>query len=176
MPILSPCEPLDIPECYTRPYDIARCLLDRARTGLLSFFPDCDECDQLAAYVNFGALPPADLCDKLVVSLVEVAPRRLNTNSMLWVHQLRYTVEVWVSGFPKAESAGDQYYVPFIVDQDAAAQRMLAIGDAMYRHVVGEWSLCEDLRSCATIEFTSMRPLGPQGGCAGWNFGVNVVP
>jgi hypothetical protein len=123
-------------------------------------------------------LPALDCCDQLTVHVpaiveADTVPGGLGKGTrhrMSRMNHVALTVTI-TRCVPIIDGAGN---LPALAELTAASEQLLADGWALWNHV---WNLvrAKQLFSyCGEVHWDGLRPLGPEGGCAGWTLAFTV--
>ena len=127
------------------------------------------------AFVTFGQ-PVLDCCDQLTVSVGQVldAPTRSGLSAgrevVAKINHAYLIVEI-SRCWPQPDDKGNP---PSAAEQQAAAEQLNADGWALWNHLYCLWASEQLFTFCGEVFWDSLRPLGPNGGCAGWDLAVHI--
>jgi hypothetical protein len=123
------------------------------------------------------AQPVLDCCEELSVSVVQVqdAPLvgGLQAGRQVAAKLNHVFLAVSISRcYPVADNKGNP---PSIAEVETATRQLDADGWALWNHLYCLWTSEELFTFCDEVFWDSLRPLGPQGGCAGWVLGIHMT-
>lgn len=127
-------------------------------------------------FVAFGP-PVLDCCDQLTVYVPQVLDAPLSPGGLSAGRKVAakinhvYLVVTVSRCYPQPDAKGNP---PSVADIEAASDQLNADGWALWNHLYCLWTADELFTFCDEVFWDSLRPLGPQGGCAGWNLGIHM--
>ena len=159
-------------------FTAAQELLDAA-TLVLDDIPDADPSLLGAperAFVAHGA-PVLDCCDQLSVWVPQInsaplAPGGLGAGRQIAARINHVFLTVTISRcYPVPDDRGEP---PPVADIVAASQQLDADAWALWNGLPCLWTSGDLFTVCDEVFWDSLRPIGPQGGCAGWDMGIHI--
>ena len=153
-------------------------LLD-ASINCLDTIPDFDaslEGAPARAFVAHGA-PVLDCCDQLSVWVPQIGEAALSPGGNAAGRKIAGKINhvfltVTISRcYPVPGPKGDP---PPVADIVAASRQLDADAWALWNCLYCLWISGDLFTVCDEVFFDSLRPLGPQGGCAGWDLGIHI--
>jgi len=128
-------------------------------------------------FVAFGP-PVLDCCDQLTVFVPQILDAPFAGQSGLGAGRKVaakinhvYLVVTISRCYPQTDAKGNP---PPVADIEAASDQLNADGWALWNHLYCLWTSGDLFTFCDEVFWDSLRPLGPQGGCAGWNLGIHM--
>ena len=128
-------------------------------------------------FVSFGP-PVLDCCEQLTVYVPQVQDAPVPGQSGLAAGRktaakiTHVFLTVTVSRcYPQPDGKGNP---PSVEAIEEASVQLNADGWALWNHLYCMWTSDELFTFCDEVFWDSLRPLGPQGGCAGWNLGIHM--
>lgn len=126
-------------------------------------------------FVAFGA-PVLDCCDQLTVFVPQVSdaptigglPAGRKVAAKINHVFLIATIS---RCYPVPDDKGNP---PPVADLVAASEQLNADGWALWNHLYSLWTADLLFTFCGEVFWDSLRPVGPQGGCAGWDLGIHI--
>lgn len=128
------------------------------------------------SFVAFGS-PVLDCCDQLTVFVPQVldaptAPGGLGAGRKVAAKINHVFLIVTISRcYPVPDDKGNP---PPVADLVTASEQLNADGWALWNHLYSLWTADLLFTFCGEVFWDFLRPLGPSGGCAGWDMGVHI--
>lgn len=174
------CGPLVLPDgCFDGLYMLGDELVDIGLTAIQPFFPALPGDCTFPGFVGFGDRPqPDDQCNQLTALLqwidrVPVGP----PNACITRWSTSWRIEVVFLVYPHVEDMNVKIFLPSIEEQEVANRWLLAVGAALadgygsaFNAPSGPALIATDSRSMGRL-----KPSGPRGLCAGWNFEATIM-
>lgn len=168
-------------------FDIGEAILAAALTGLAPYLPDpTSPCAPgVQSYVSVN-VPPADNCDVLAVYMTSYGPSQAGLTreargascAPSWPEmEAVWQAELWEAAYPTVDEVGGSFSVPDPSVLDQLNRHVYAHGLAAYNGVMGAW-YNRTLTLPAPVDrlvFSSLVPLGPEGGCVGWRWQMRAT-
>jgi hypothetical protein len=123
-------------------------------------------------------IPALDCCPQLTVHIPDVteapvtpgglaAGRRATSMRMNWIG-LQVTI---VRCVPVVDGNGN---LPTIIQLEDASRQIAADGWALWNHIYNLIRAGDLFSYCGEVHWLGLRPIGPEGGCAGWTLSFQV--
>jgi hypothetical protein len=128
-------------------------------------------------FVAFGP-PVLDCCDQLSVWVPQILDTPLNPGGLSAGRKVAaklthvYLTITISRCYPPSDAKGTP---PSIAALEAAANQLYADGWALWNHLYCLWTSELLFTFCDEVFWDTLRPLGPQGGCAGWDLGIHMT-
>lgn len=181
MPLpFGPCDiPLDV--CCTSLFDVAEHVLDIVLPAVNDCLTpsECSDTPMIAGYVSMGTQIQDPVADYVVVSLQTISTSPGSRDAVgrmqLPMYRATYQVRLLETGWPTAESSGEEIWVPspeqvHDISRHAYAhgERMFrALADALVRKTLGPGA-------CTFTAIGQLFPIEPSGGTVGWQTTVEI--
>jgi len=127
------------------------------------------------AFVSFG-LPVLDCCAQTAVNPVQVLTAPTQSGLPLGKQSPGRIIHVYLAVtatrcVPVPDNKGNP---PPVAEMVASAQQLDADAWALWNHLFSLWASGSLFSLCGEVFWDSLRPLGPQGGCAGNLLAIHI--
>ena len=125
------------------------------------------------SYVSPGR-PAFDCCPQLTVHTgpVTASPTSPGTTTGTSARSALVTVPALIATIVRCIPTGEQ---PATEDMQAAAEQINADGWALWNHILNLIRAGDLFQVCGEVFWDGLRPVDPQGGCAGWTLNLRVL-